>query len=497
MPKLPLGLLICSIAAYLAIAFSTIAGISSTRSGLKTVLGGLDAAVGNLQGIQSTAEDNALLLLRLGTFCANSARQIRSQNTSAAAEAVARKFDTASAAAVASRNSISTAVHTLHDMITGVRTAMNRFRGPALGASKWASYLHTALLCVCVLLLGLSLLPVQQCVGCYKVAATLNVSTLSVLWALTGIAFSVGMGSADFCSDVQHGILGSTNSTLGGPQGATFTSLTYFVQCLDGRFPADIRPSLWAAPGLYGDVGEYFYGVQSVTERVQDAVNSTRKISLSVDSLDSLLDHSMEIAAGAETVSAASNCKQIQPQLVKPVQEGFCGTILSNGIAPIWAMQTALCIIAVFMLVMAIPFCHGVRHPGGKAARQYVNSLAAAKAPYTGVSPHPSKGFAMNRQMHVGAAATMFSTKGRTAGTPTTCASTTIELSRVQAVEVSRTSPLAVSAMYKSSSIGSKRHTGRGGRRNAPKKAVVNKSAKVNTNPALNLCEKLAAEPPT
>jgi len=195
------------------------------------------------------------------------------------------------------------------------------------------------------------------------------------------------MGGADFCVDTQQGILGATNITFGGPSNTAFQTLQYAVECTDPRTPDQVSQSVWESKGMYQFVGEYYFESRSAVHAIRRAVSAARSSSLVVTNLNEIVEGTAQIEAASSHVACAANCVRLQPGFVSPVQSGFCDKTLEEGMAFIWVVQTLMCVVAVFSLLFAVPFCHTIRHPGGSRARRALHELAATTGPYTAVSP--------------------------------------------------------------------------------------------------------------
>jgi hypothetical protein len=76
------------------------------------------------------------------------------------------------------------------------------------------------------------------------------------------------------------------------------------------------------------------------------------------------------------------NCLEHFSGIVSPVLDDTCRLFLNEGIALLWMALTVLSALNALVLLLAVPFCHAVRHPGGNKARERVHELASAECPY-------------------------------------------------------------------------------------------------------------------
>ena len=142
-PVVSLGLLVCSLALYLALAGTTFIGIANTASGTTIILDGLDLIVVDMQQLQVSTEDSELALLQMSAECVDSARQIREQSNDALALQLASNFTISSGAATSAAARTRAATDSLHASIQSIRDAINRIRGPLKTATAWAGYMYT------------------------------------------------------------------------------------------------------------------------------------------------------------------------------------------------------------------------------------------------------------------------------------------------------------------------------------------------------------------
>ena len=232
-----------------------------------------------------------------------------------------------------------------------------------------AGFALAGAVCATVVFMAIALTPIAPCVHVFKCSMFLNKVMLLVLWLATAVLCVLAMAMSDFCADPQHSLVHSIGN--GQP------TLAYYVECTNADTP--ITNPNFTAPGLYGEVANFYYSSRTSQALVAAEVGAAKNSSLASDANVQAALVNIETAAAAVdaktgVIVALVACGSVKPKIVEPLVKGMCTEFSGEGLASLWAVLLSMSCLGTLLALWVTPLCHAHRHPGGHAARQAMSA---------------------------------------------------------------------------------------------------------------------------